>query len=121
MASAFPLSDAPWSAAGRVRLRTLILLRWLAIAGQTATVLFVQFALQLDLPLSTALWAIAVSAWVNIFLMVARPSQGLATEAEAALQLAYDVLQLAFLLALTGGASNPFTLLFIAPVAVSAR
>ncbi|MBI1251500.1 MAG: ActS/PrrB/RegB family redox-sensitive histidine kinase [Alphaproteobacteria bacterium] len=120
MAAAFPSPSPALIAAGRVRLRTLILLRWLAIAGQTAAILFVEFGLRLDLPLSLALWAIALSAWVNIFLMVARPEQGLATEWEAALQLAYDVLQLAFLLALTGGASNPFTLLFIAPVAVAA-
>lgn len=121
MAALVPSPEsAAWSAAGRVRLRTLILLRWLAIAGQTATVLYVASVLKLALPLSPALWAIAVSAWVNIFLMVARPSQGLANEFEAFLQLTYDVVQLAFLLALTGGASNPFTLLFIAPVAVAA-
>jgi two-component system, sensor histidine kinase RegB len=39
---------------------------------------------------------------------------------EAALQLTFDVLQLAFLLFLTGGIENPFCLLLIAPVTVSA-
>src|SRR5690606_20583447 len=38
----------------------------------------------------------------------------------AAAQLAYDAVQLAVLLALTGGLQNPFVFLFIAPVAVSA-
>lgn len=105
---------------GRVRLRTLILLRWMAVAGQTAALVYVKFGLGFEVPLAAALGVIAVSAWVNIFLMVARPSQGVVPDWEAAAQLAYDVLQLAVLLALTGGVANPFLLLFIAPVAVSA-
>lgn len=107
-------------AAGRVRLRTLVLLRWMAVAGQTAALVYVRFGLGFDVPLAAGLGVIAVSAWVNIFLMIARPSQGVVRDWEAAAQLAYDVLQLAVLLALTGGVANPFLLLFIAPVAVSA-
>lgn len=106
--------------AGRVQLRTLILLRWLAVAGQTAALVFVRFGLGFDAPLAATLGVVAVSAWVNIFLMVARPSQGVVADWEAAAQLAYDVLQLAILLGLTGGVANPFLMLFIAPVAVSA-
>lgn len=109
-----------WTAPGRVRLRTLVLLRWLAIAGQTATVLFVEAGLGFDLPLGATLAVIAASAWLNLFLMVALPSQRLVKEWEAAGQLAYDVLQLTVLLALTGGIANPFLLLYVAPVAVSA-
>jgi len=111
---------AGWTSAGRVRLRTLVLLRWLAIAGQSAAALFVQLVLGFDVPLGAALAVVATSAWLNVFLMVALPSQRLVKEWEAALQLAYDVVQLAVLLALTGGIENPFLLLFIAPVAVSA-
>lgn len=109
-----------WSAQGRVRLRTLILLRWLAIFGQTATVLFTHSGLQFDVPLDSTLAVIATSAWLNLLLMVLLPTQRLVKEWEAAAQLAYDVLQLAVLLALTGGVENPFLLLFVAPVAVSA-
>jgi two-component system sensor histidine kinase RegB len=109
-----------WTASGRVRLRTLVLLRWAAIAGQTSAVLLVEFGLGFDLNLAATLGLIAISAWVNVFLMVARPSQGLVREWEAAAQLAYDVLQLAALLAFTGGVQNPFMILFIAPVAVAA-
>lgn len=109
-----------WDEPGRVRLRTLVLLRWLAISGQTGALIFVQFGLGFDLPLGWALAAVAVSAWVNLVLMTALPSQRLVKEWEAALQLGFDVIQLAVLLALTGGVANPFMLLFIAPVAVSA-
>ncbi|MGE0829010.1 MAG: ActS/PrrB/RegB family redox-sensitive histidine kinase [Hyphomonadaceae bacterium] len=111
---------SPWQATGRVRLDTLILVRWMAIGGQTAAVLFIEFILRLDLQLGPTLSIIALSAWVNLFLMIARPTQGPVREWEAAAQLAYDIAQLAVLLGLTGGVANPFTLLLLAPVAVSA-
>jgi two-component system sensor histidine kinase RegB len=109
-----------WTAMSRVRLRTLILLRWLAVFGQTIAVLFVRYGLDVDFPLGWALAAIGVSVALNVALTFMRRSQELAHEWEAALQLAYDVVQLAVLLALTGGLQNPFVFLFVAPVAVSA-
>jgi len=109
-----------WSATSRVRFRTLILLRWLAVFGQTVAVLFVRYGLNVDFPLHWALVAILVSVALNFFLISRQRSQDLALEWEAAVQLAYDVMQLAVLLALTGGLQNPFVFLFIAPVAVSA-
>lgn len=109
-----------WTATSRVRLRTLVLLRWLAVFGQTVAVLFVRFVLDVEFPFIPALAAIGVSVGLNLLLLATRPIQGLAREGEAALQLAYDVAQLAVLLALTGGLQNPFVFLFIAPVAVSA-
>jgi two-component system, sensor histidine kinase RegB len=112
--------DSIWRASGRVRLRTLVVLRWMAIVGQTVTVLFVQTFLGFDVWLFACLSIIAVSAWLNVFLMVARPSQVLVREWEAAAQLGFDVLQLSALLAVTGGTENPFMLLYIAPVAISA-
>jgi two-component system, sensor histidine kinase RegB len=114
--------DVPafWTATSRVRLRTLLLLRWLAVFGQTVAVLFVRFVLDVDFPLLLALIAICVSASLNLVLMATRPIMGLAREWEAAAQLAFDVVQLAVLLALTGGLQNPFVFLFVAPVAVSA-
>lgn len=109
-----------WTAQSRVRLRTLILLRWLAVFGQTVAVLFVRYVLDVAFPIGWALAAIAVSVVLNLALISTRRSQELAREWEAAAQLAYDVVQLAVLLALTGGLQNPFVFLFIAPVAVSA-
>jgi two-component system sensor histidine kinase RegB len=90
------------------------------VAGQISAILFVRFGLEVEFPLLLPLAAIAASAALNIFLMAARPAQGLAREWEAAAQLGYDVVQLAVLLALTGGLQNPFVFLFVAPVAVSA-
>jgi len=107
------------SAIGRTRLRTYIALRWIAVAGQSAAVLFVALYLGFDLPLATCLGLIAASAWLNVFLSFAFQSQRLTNEGEAGLQLLFDVVQLAALIAATGGLSNPFLLLLIAPVTVA--
>jgi two-component system, sensor histidine kinase RegB len=103
-----------------IRLRTLVRLRWLAVIGQTVTVLFVSFVLSYQLPFAACLAAIALSAWINVFLTLRwRAGQILSTRA-AGLLLAYDVVQLALLLYLTGGLENPFAFLFLVPVTVSA-
>ncbi|MEZ5945546.1 MAG: ActS/PrrB/RegB family redox-sensitive histidine kinase [Hyphomonas sp.] len=108
------------SALGRTRLRTFIALRWLAVAGQTAAVLFVAFVLKFDVPLAACLAIIAASAWLNVFLSFAFQSQRLTQRWEATVQLAFDTIQLAALVAVTGGLSNPFLLLLVAPVTVAA-
>ena len=108
------------AAFGRQRLRTFVALRWVAVGGQTAAVLFVTFVLGFDLPLGMCLAVIAASAWINIVLMLVFPARRLASETEAAIQLAYDVLQVSALLALTGGLANPFLLMVIAPVTAAA-
>lgn len=103
----------------RVRLRTLVLLRSMAVVGQTATVAFVAGVLQYDIALAPALAVIAASAWLNIFLSVTMPAQKLLSDREAAGQLAFDVTQLTLLLALTGGLANPFLVLLAAPVVIA--
>lgn len=108
------------SALGRTRLRTFITLRWLAVAGQTAAVLFVAFGLGFEVPLALCLAIIATSAWLNVFLSFAFQSQRLTRGWEATLQLAFDTIQLAALIAATGGLTNPFLLLMVAPVTVAA-
>ena len=105
---------------GRTRLRTMVALRWMAVLGQTAAVLFVQFVMGFELPLAACLAAIAVSAWLNIFLTAALPEQRLASQLETTAQSAFDVLQLSILIALTGGLDNPFLLMILAPVTVAA-
>ena len=106
--------------AGLLSLRTLVRLRWLAVIGQSIAVLGVHFLLGFPLPLAPCLGAIALSAWLNIFLTLRwRPSLRL-SPARAGLLLGYDVIQLALLIYLTGGLENPFAFLFLVPVTVSA-
>jgi two-component system sensor histidine kinase RegB len=108
------------SAFGRTRLRTLVSLRWMAITGQAAAVLFVRYGLGFELPLAACLAAIGASAWLNVALMAVFPSQHLSSPQEAAGQLAFDIVQVAVLIGLTGGLQNPFLLMILAPVTVGA-
>ena len=105
---------------GRVRLRTLSNLRWLAVGGQSVTLLLVHFGLGYPLPLIRCVLAIAASAALNGFLALRYPPTHRLTNRAATIYLAYDVLQLAALLYLTGGIENPFALMFLAPVVIAA-
>jgi two-component system, sensor histidine kinase RegB len=108
------------AAVGRTRLRTFIALRWFAVAGQTVAVLVVSLLLGFELPLGLCLAVISSSAWLNVFLMLTYPQQHLTSPTQAGGQLIFDLLQLAAMIALTGGLSNPFLFLLIAPVTVAA-
>ena len=106
--------------AHRLRLQTLVRLRWLAVAGQTLTVMVVYLGLEFPLPLGPCLAAIAVSAWLNIYLAIRFRANLRLRNRYATLLLAYDIVQLAVLLYLTGGLQNPFSFLFLVPATVSA-
>lgn len=103
-----------------LRLGTLVGLRWLAVGGQAAGVLFVAFGLRFPLPLVECLGLIGLSVLLNLWLIFRFGAAHRPSPMVASIQLAYDCLQLGGLLALTGGLQNPFSLLLLAPVAVSA-
>ena len=105
---------------GQLRLRTLILIRWIAAGGQTTTVLTVHFGLGFVLPLDLCLAVIATTVVSNLVLMRRRARRARLDDREAAALLGFDLLQLGVLLFLTGGLLNPFAILIIAPVMVSA-
>ena len=104
----------------RVRLRTLTVIRWIAITGQAFTIALVHFSLEFRLPLWPLLGAIGLSALINLVLTAGFAATTRLTERSVALLLGYDILQLAFLLGLTGGLQNPFSVLLIVPVTLSA-
>jgi len=103
-----------------LRLGTLVGLRWLAVAGQTVSVGFVAFGLGFPLPLLECLALIGLSVLFNLWLLFRFGAGERCSAFVATLQLGYDCLQLGALLALTGGLHNPFSLLLLAPVSVSA-
>ena len=105
---------------GPIRLRTLVLIRWVALTGQLVSLLAVHFTLGFELPLWPTLGAVGLSALVNVLSTVLWPPQTRLGDTDAALYLGYDVIQLSVLLALTGGLQNPFALLFTVPVTVAA-
>jgi two-component system, sensor histidine kinase RegB len=104
----------------RLRMQTIVRLRWFGVLGQLGTVLFVYWGLGYDLPLGWCLLLIALSAWMNVGLRVLYPARHRLSPTFATAVLACDIIGLAALLYLTGGLENPFALLFIAPVTVSA-
>src|SRR3712207_3404889 len=71
---AFRGGGAAFPQPGRVRLRTLVLLRWLAVGGQAAALLIVYGVLGYRFPIGLAFVGVAVSAWLNIVLMARYPS-----------------------------------------------
>ena len=103
-----------------VRLRTVIVLRWIAIAGQLAAITVAQRMFDLNLDLGLAFLAIGASITANLFAIFVYPENKRLSEAEVSLHLVFDITQLSFLLYLTGGLHNPFALLILVPVTVSA-
>ncbi len=103
-------------------LRTLIVLRWLAIAGQAATVLVLEFGLHFPLPVGPVWCVILASLVMNVAtLLRLRTIDGRQADGrETAKQLGFDIIQLSALLSLTGGLQNPFCLLLVAPVTIAA-
>jgi two-component system sensor histidine kinase RegB len=104
----------------RLRLQTAVRLRWFGVAGQLATVSYVRFVLGFPFDIGVCLALIALSAWLNVFLRMRYPVRTRLSVAFATILLAYDIVQLAALLYLTGGIENPFVFLIVAPVTVSA-
>ncbi|PTW63115.1 two-component system sensor histidine kinase RegB [Breoghania corrubedonensis] len=103
-----------------LKLDTLVRLRWLAVAGQTAAVLVVNYGFGFEVPLGFVFALIALSAWLNLFLKLVRAKVQRLPQRWAAVLLGYDILQLSGLLFLTGGLGNPFAVLLLVPVTVSA-
>jgi two-component system, sensor histidine kinase RegB len=110
----------PATGFGRISLRTLVPIRWIAVAGQASAILTVHYGMGFHLPLLAALAVVAASALLNTVLVLARRIVTRLGERRAPLYLAYDILQLAILLYLTGGLQNPFAILILAPVTVAA-
>ena len=98
--------------------KTLVNLRWIAIIGQLIAINFVYFFLKLDLPIIETHIIILIGFITNIILQFKIKTNQL-KDFNSALFLVYDLLQLSILLYLTGGISNPFSLLIIIPTIVS--
>ena len=103
-----------------IRLRTMILLRWVAIIGQTIALIAAQRIYNLQLELGLCYLAIGVSVVGNLIAIAVFPENKRLSETENTLMALFDLLQLSFLLYLTGGLNNPFSLLILGPVLVSA-
>ncbi|WP_311030710.1 ActS/PrrB/RegB family redox-sensitive histidine kinase [Mesorhizobium koreense] len=104
----------------QLRLTTLIRLRWMAIVGQSAAVIVVAYVLRFPVPVSLCFALIACAAWLNLFLAFRYPATQRLGPGSAFAILIFDALQLAGLLYVTGGLTNPFSVLMAVPVVISA-
>jgi two-component system sensor histidine kinase RegB len=103
-----------------VRVQTLVLLRWSAIAGQLLALLIVGLGMGFPIPWLPALGAIGASVSLNLALSALYRWGDRIDGKGALVHLGFDLVQLAVLLYLTGGLSNPFALLLLVPVTISA-
>ena len=103
-----------------VRLRTIILLRWGAVVGQLVALFVAQQAYGLQIEMALCLLVVSVSVMGNLIAMFIFPENKRLSETENLLMVLFDLLQLALLLYLTGGLHNPFYILILGPVTVSA-
>ncbi|WP_170760945.1 sensor histidine kinase RegB [Ruegeria lacuscaerulensis] len=103
-----------------IRLRTLILLRWVAIIGQITAITVAQRTYGVQLDVTLCYLAIGVSVMGNLTAILLFPRNKRLSEFENFLMVLFDLLQLTILLYLTGGLNNPFALLLVGPVTISA-
>ena len=98
--------------------KTVIILRWIALIGQLITIYVVHFFVKFDLPLIFCSLTIFFGGVTNIFVQFGINKNQL-NNTESTILLFYDVIQLAVLLYLTGGVTNPFIIFLIVPAIIS--
>ena len=98
--------------------RTLVILRWIAIIGQYLTISIVYFVLKFELPFFYCSIIIFIGILTNFYLQFKFDKNQL-NNFTSTFFLFYDLIQLSILLYLTGGVTNPFTILLIIPAIVS--
>lgn len=103
-----------------IRLRTIIMVRWIAVAGQIAALCAAYGLFSLELEYGLCLLVVGASIIVNLVAMFVFPENKLLTERENLSMILFDLLQLCLLLFLTGGLNNPFSILVLGPVTISA-
>ena len=98
--------------------RTLVILRWIAIVGQYITISIVYLIFNFELPFFYCSIVILVGVATNLYLQF-KVKKNQLNNFTSTFFLFYDLIQLATLLYLTGGVTNPFTILLIVPAKVS--
>ena len=108
------------SFSNNILLSNLIKIRWIAIFGQLLTILLVYFYFVISIPIYSCLGIVFISSLINIYSFFTNKNNNYLSDKEAFYFLLFDTIQLGVLLYLTGGIYNPFALLLIAPLIISA-
>jgi len=106
---------------GLIQLKQLFLLRTITIVGIIAVIVFVHQILTITLPLTILVILIVALLFFNaiVWLRIKHGKQ-YTGDLEFFAQLCIDTIFFALLLYLTGGAANPFGLIFLIPIIISA-
>jgi len=102
-----------------LNLRRLFMLRNVAIIGQLMAVYITQIYLDISIPVLSIGFVIFTFALFNLFTLLRMRWGGDVSQLELLFQLLADVFILTTLLYLTGGATNPFVLLFLLPIVIA--
>jgi len=98
--------------------KTLVILRWIALVGQFLTISIVYFIFKFELPFLYCSFIIFIGILSNFYLQFKFKKNQLNNFASTFF-LFYDLIQLSLLLYLTGGITNPFSILLIVPAIVA--
>ena len=98
--------------------KTLVNLRWIALIGQYLTINIVNFIFKFELPFFVCSVAIFAGVVSNFYLQFIFKKNQL-NNFTSTFVLFYDLIQLSILLYLTGGITNPFSILLIVPAIVA--
>jgi two-component system sensor histidine kinase RegB len=105
---------------GPPAIRRLIALRWGLLAGELAAIAGVPPLLGIPLPWGPMLVVVVLQAVGNLLAMRRLARNGHFSESEFFFQLLTDIVALAVLMFLSGGAANPLISLLLPPVAIAA-
>ena len=103
-----------------ILLSNLTRIRWIAIIGQFLAIIFVFYYLNIEIPIYFCLLVILISVLINSYSFLNIKVDKYLSDKQAFSFLIFDTIQLSILLYLTGGIYNPFSLLLIAPLIISA-
>ncbi len=93
---------------------TFVNLRWMALLGQFTAINIVKLVFQFDFYFLVCSFIVGIGVLTNLFLQFKIKENQLNNNLSA-IYLAYDIIQLGFLVYLTGGVTNPFVFLLIVP------
>lgn len=102
------------------RMHPLIQLRWIAVTGQIATIVFVHFVLGIILPLKPMAVVLAILIAFNLFSMLRWRNRDEVTNESLFFSLLVDVFTLTAQLHFSGGVANPFVFLYLLQVVLAA-
>ncbi len=114
------ISPDPDGTAGRKNMQQLILLRWIAVLGQIATIGAAYFLFDIPLPMDVMLTLVLILAAFNAVSVLRLQARRPVTNMELFIALLVDVGILTAQLYCSGGTTNPFIFLYLLQATLAA-